>query len=150
MYFRMQNFILPSIATVVGPMGGDGYYMFWHVPIHDTRHWRYEIMFRRSAPLDDSDWKRIREIRAEAGEDYKPIRNKGNNYLQDREAMKSWSFSGMGRIFNTQDVAIVEGSGTILDRTREYLGSSDKAIIACRRLVLKAIRDLQSGKIRRT
>src|SRR5215472_17414759 len=47
-YFRVLNFILPSICTVVGPMGGDGYYMFWHVPIDDTRHWRYEIMFRRS------------------------------------------------------------------------------------------------------
>jgi phenylpropionate dioxygenase-like ring-hydroxylating dioxygenase large terminal subunit len=146
MYFRLQNFILPSIATVVGPMGGDGYYMFWHVPIDDTRHWRYEIMFRRSAPLDESDWKRIREIRAEAGEDYKPFRNKANNYLQDRDAMKTWSFSGMGRIFNTQDVAIVEGSGAILDRTQEYLGSSDKAIITCRRIALKAIRDVQSGK----
>ena|ERR1043166_249439 len=144
-YFRMQNFILPSIATVVGPMGGDGYYMFWHVPIDDTRHWRYEIMFRRSAPLDATDWKRIREIRAEAGEDYIPLRNKANGYLQDREAMRSWSFSGMGRIFNTQDVAILEGSGPIVDRTREHLGSSDKAIIACRRIVGKAIRDVQAG-----
>ena len=25
--------------------------------------------------------------------------------------MKSWSFSGMGRIFNVQDTAIVEGCG---------------------------------------
>ena len=146
MYFRLQNFILPSIATVVGPMGGDGYYMFWHVPIDDSRHWRYEIMFRRSAPLDGTDWKRIREIRAEAGDNYKPIRNKTNGYLQDREAMKTWSFSGMGRIFNTQDVAIVEGTGTIFDRTKEHLGSSDKALITCRRLVLKAIREVKAGK----
>ena len=145
-YFRVHNFILPSICTVVGPMGGDGYYMFWHVPIDDTRHWRYEIMFRRSAPLDDRDWKRIREIRAEVDEGYFPIRNKANNYLQDREAMKSWSFSGMGRIFNVQDVAIVEGSGTILDRTKEYLGSSDKALITCRKLFFKALRDMQAGK----
>jgi hypothetical protein len=120
--------------------------MFWHVPIDDTRHWRYEIMFRRSAPLDDKDWKRIREIRAEVDEGYFPIRNKANNYLQDREAMKSWSFSGMGRIFNVQDVAIVEGSGTILDRTKEYLGSSDKALITCRKLFFKALRDMQAGK----
>ena len=145
-YFRVHNFILPSICTVVGPMGGDGYYMFWHVPIDDTHHWRYEIMFRRSAPLDDKDWKRIHEIRAEVGEDYKSIRNKANGYLQDREAMKTWSFSGMGRIFNVQDVAIVEGSGTILDRTKEYLGSSDKALITCRRLFFKALRDVQAGK----
>jgi hypothetical protein len=60
--------------------------------------------------------------------------------------MKTWSFSGMGRIFNVQDVAIVEGSGAILDRTKEYLGSSDKALIACRKLFFKALRDLQAGK----
>ncbi len=60
--------------------------------------------------------------------------------------MKTWSFSGMGRIFNVQDVAIVEGSGAILDRTKEYLGSSDKALIAGRKLFFKALRDLQAGK----
>ena len=52
----------------------------------------------------------------------------------------------MGRIFNVQDVAIVEGSGTILDRTKEYLGSSDKAVLACRKLFFKAIQDVQVGK----
>ena len=103
-------------------------------------------MFRRSSPLDASDWKRIEEIRGEVGDDYKPIRNKANRYLQDREAMKTWSFSGMGRIFNVQDVAVVEGCGPILDRTKEYLGSSDKALITARRILLRAIRDVQAGK----
>ena len=145
-YFRSHNFVLPAISTVVGPMGGDGYYMFWHVPIDDTRHWRYEIMFRRSAPLDAGDWKRINEIRAEVMEDYKPFRNKSNRYLQDRESMKTWSFSGMGRIFNVQDVAVVEGCGPIFDRTKEYLGSSDRALVTCRRLLLRGIREVQAGK----
>ena len=103
-------------------------------------------MFRQSAPLDSTDWKRIHEIRAEVGDDYLPVRSKANGYLQDRDAMKSWSFSGMGRIFNIQDVAILEGSGTIVDRTKEHLGSGDKALITCRRLVSKAIRDVQAGK----
>jgi len=52
----------------------------------------------------------------------------------------------MGRIFNVQDTAIVEGSGPIVDRTQEFLGPSDRAIILARRQILKAIRDLQTGR----
>ena len=52
----------------------------------------------------------------------------------------------MGRIFNVQDTAIVEGSGPIVDRTKETLGPSDRAIIAARRQVLRAIREVAAGK----
>jgi phthalate 4,5-dioxygenase oxygenase subunit len=145
-FLRVTNFILPNLATIPGPMSGDGYNLYWHVPIDDTRHWRYDIVFRRSAPLDENDIRRNQEIINELTPDYKPIRNKSNRYLQDRESMKSWSFSGMGRIFNVQDSAIVEGCGPVVDRTQEFLGSSDKAIIAARRLFLKAIQDVQAGR----
>ena len=108
-FFRVTNFILPNLATIPGPMSGDGYNLYWHVPIDDTHHWRYDIVFRRSAPMDEKDIQRNQEILDELTADHKPIRNKSNRYLQDRESMKSWSFSGMGRIFNVQDTAIVEG-----------------------------------------
>jgi len=127
-------------------MSGDGYNLYWHVPIDDTHHWRYDIVFRRSAPMEQKDIGRNQEILDELTDNYRPKRNKANRYLQDRESMKTWSFSGMGRIFNVQDTAIVEGSGSIVDRTREFLGPSDRAIILARRQVLKAIRDLQTGR----
>ena len=37
------------------------------------------------------------------------------------KSMKSWSFSGMGRIFNVHDAAIVEGCGEIVDRSQGIL-----------------------------
>ena len=52
----------------------------------------------------------------------------------------------MGRIFNVQDTAIVEGSGAIVDRTKEFLGPRHPAIIAARRQVLRAIREVAAGK----
>jgi hypothetical protein len=116
------------------------------VPIDDTHHWRYDIVFRRSAPMEQKDVERNQEILDELTDDYRPKRNKANRYLQDREAMKTWSFSGMGRIFNVQDTAIVEGSGPIVDRSREFLGPSDRAIILARRQLLKAIREVQAGR----
>jgi hypothetical protein len=36
--------------------------------------------------------------------------------------------------------------GAVYDRTREHLGTSDKTIIALRRLFLKAVREIQEGK----
>lgn len=144
-FFRVTNFVFPNMATIPGPMSGDGYNLYCHVPIDDTHHWRYDIVFRRSAPMEEKDIRRNQEILDELNPDYRPKRNKANRYLQDRESMKTWSFSGMGRIFNVQDVAIVEGSGEIVDRTKEFLGPSDRALIVARRQVLRAIRDLQSG-----
>ena len=77
-------------------MSGDGYNLYWHVPIDDTHHWRYDIVFRRSAPMEEKDIRRNQEILDELNQDYRPKRNKANRYLQDRESMKTWSFAGMG------------------------------------------------------
>jgi phthalate 4,5-dioxygenase oxygenase subunit len=145
-FFRVTNYVFPNKATIPGPMSGDGYNLYWHVPIDDTHHWRYDFVFRRSAPMEQRDIERDREILDELGPDYRPKRNKSNRYLQDREAMKTWSFSGMGRIFNVHDVAIVEGCGEIVDRSKEFLGPSDKGIIVARRQLLRAIRDVDAGR----
>jgi hypothetical protein len=96
--------------------------------------------------MEEKDIQRNQEILDELGPGYRPKRNKANRYLQDRESMKTWSFSGMGRIFNVQDTAIVEGSGPIVDRTKELLGPCDRAIIAARRQLLRAIRDVEAGR----
>jgi len=96
--------------------------------------------------MEPKDIQRNREILDELDENYRPKRSKANRYLQDRESMRTWSFSGMGRIFNTQDTAIVEGAGPIIDRSKETLGPSDRAIIAARRQLLRAIRDLEAGR----
>ena len=47
--------------------------------------------------------------------------------------------------FASQDQAIQESMGTVVDRTRERLGTSDTAIIATRRLLLQEIYALQQG-----
>jgi hypothetical protein len=36
--------------------------------------------------------------------------------------------------------------GAVYDRAKEHLGTSDKTIIALRRLFLKAVREIQEGK----
>ena len=49
--------------------------------------------------------------------------------------MKNKTFSGIGYNFQAQDACVIEGAGTIQDRTKEHLVTSDKAIVAARKLL---------------
>jgi hypothetical protein len=71
-------------------------------------------------------------------------RNKTNDYLLDRAMQKSKNYTGILGI-NTQDFALQEGMGAICDRSREFLGSSDKAVVAMRRLLLEAVDIAEKG-----
>ena len=46
---------------------------------------------------------------------------------------------------NVHDQWACESMGAIADRTREHLGTSDRAIIANRRALVKAIESVQAG-----
>jgi hypothetical protein len=73
-----------------------------------------------------------------------PVERADNDYLIDREAQRSQSFTGIAGI-RAQDAMVTESAGAIVDRTREHLGTSDKAVIAFRRRLLVAARALAQG-----
>ena len=73
--------------------------------------------------------------------DYRKTRNKENNWLIDRKVQKTETYTGIEGI-NTQDHAIQESMGPVVDRTEEHLGSTDKAIVAARLLLLQAARSI--------
>ena len=75
---------------------------------------------------------------------FRGIRNRRNNYMLDRQVQKTESFTGIDGI-NTQDRAIQEGMGPIVDRSREHLGPADRAIIQARRLLLEAVKTVTDG-----
>jgi hypothetical protein len=75
---------------------------------------------------------------------FRPYRNADNNYLIDREEQHTTSMSGIHG-FASQDQAVQESMGPLVDRTREHLGSTDKAIIAVRRIMLDVIADFEKG-----
>jgi len=66
------------------------------------------------------------------------LRNKDMRWGIDREAQRTETFTGIAGV-NTQDHAVQESAGPIVDRTREHLGPADRAIIVARQLLLKAI-----------
>ena len=56
--------------------------------------------------------------------------------------MKEENFSGIKGVL-VQDHAVVETQGRITDRTKEHLGTSDIAIVAWRRIMLRAAKALR-------
>ncbi len=102
----------------------------WHVPIDDTHHWKYQLMFSPK-PLDKERLKR--DVCSTMTPDYHHIRNRTNRYLQDREEMRIRSIAGLGPVFQNHDNWATESAGPIQDRTHEHPGYTDKAIILARR-----------------
>jgi len=71
-------------------------------------------------------------------------RTRANDWLIDREMQRNQNFTGIPGT-NTQDLAVQESMGRIVDRSREQLGATDRAIITARRLLLEAIADVEEG-----
>ena len=112
---------------------------------------------RRRAPLEVQHHLQPRHRRStrlrhaaqhdgEVGKDYHLRRNKANRYLQDREEMQTRSFIGLGPFFAAHDKFAVEGPGPIQDREAEHTATTDKAIVAARMQLLKAIQDVKEGR----
>ena len=59
--------------------------------------------------------------------------------------MKRGNFSGIAGA-SIQDRAVQESMGSLFDRSNEHLGTSDKAVIFYRRLLLKKLQDMEEGK----
>jgi hypothetical protein len=68
-----------------------------------------------------------------------------NDYLIDRAKQRTQSYTGIDGGAIPQDQAVTESMGDIYDRTREHLGTTDKAIIRMRRMLIGAARDLANG-----
>jgi phthalate 4,5-dioxygenase oxygenase subunit len=147
-YWRLTQFLLPSYSIIPHQKGLSIHGHCW-VPRDDETCWVWTMSWNPDAPLSEEEWKAIQEESfVHAGVDpvtLRPLRNKDNNYLVDRDQQRISNMTGIHG-FAAQDQAIQESMGPIVDRTREHLGTSDTAIIAMRRLLLDEIRALQDDK----
>jgi hypothetical protein len=144
-YIRGGTWIMPNLVAAPGSTAGHGYNLSWHVPIDDERSWRFSIGYRRGGAADPERLLR-REHAAQLLPNYRPIRNKANRFLQDRETMKTGWASGFGPSIVMQDVAITDSQGEILERPEERLGYTDKVIMAMRLMLVKAAKDFKAGR----
>jgi phthalate 4,5-dioxygenase len=146
-YLKIQSFVLPNLAIFPGAVQGkDGHQAHWHVPIDDSSHWKYVLVFQRQSALDKESLRRSLLGDGEIGRGYRAVRTRANHYLQDREVMSRYpGVNGLGPGFEIHDMVAVESQGRIQDRSREHLGYGDKSVIALRRTMLAAIEQMRQG-----
>ena len=157
-YIRVYQYVMPAQqmrANVMGWFGGknvvprlDGH--IW-VSVDDVTTFVYNWFCAYDETIEMSQsWKDKRESEMGRGREelipgtFRLKRNQSNDYLIDRQMQKTKNFTGIVGI-NTQDFAVQEGMGPICDRSKEFLGTSDKAIVAMRRLLLEAIDTVNKG-----
>jgi hypothetical protein len=65
--------------------------------------------------------------------------NRSNDYLLDYEVQRTrWFFGVDNGSLGTQDLAVQESMGPIIDRSKEHLGTTDLGVISARRMLLDA------------
>ncbi|MBX3499478.1 MAG: aromatic ring-hydroxylating dioxygenase subunit alpha [Alphaproteobacteria bacterium] len=142
-HLRVTNLIFPNAFLI--PLSGEMTITQWHVPVDDTSNYWYAIFTSFGGPVDK---KTMTEQRLDLYQlpDYKPRLGRHNEWGYDPAEQRSKTFTGMGFDINVHDQWACESQGPIADRTREHLGTTDKAIIANRRLLVKAIEQAQAGE----
>ncbi len=142
-HIRITNQMFPH--AIVIPMSDDMIITQWHVPIDDVNCYWYAIFTSYGRPVDKKAM-RDQRIVACTLPDYRPTRNRTNNYLYDPAEQQKLTYTGMGTDINTHDQWACESQGPVLDRTEEHLGATDKAITAYRRRAFEAIEQVRRGE----
>jgi len=147
-YARIREVVAPYYSFIPGPHGQPRLVVVI-VPIddHKSAHWYYYMSpfgpvpewylksTGRDGTLADDD-----DFAADRGD-------ASNAWHQDRTAMKNGHFSGIMKNFVYEDFIIEESMGPIMDRSKEYLGTSDLVIIRFRQILLNALKEYESGKL---
>ena len=155
LYWRLTQFLVPC-WTMIPPIIGDqdrdsskeGYAGHAWVPIDDENTWTWSFNCSPHRDFTKAERERFDPHTGMWGpvdDTYRPQWNMANDYGLDREMQKNVNYSGIKGIPN-QDVAVQESMGRIADRSKEMLGTSDKAIIAYRQHLLDLANALASGQ----
>ncbi len=157
-YIRLYQYIMPAQQmrpSVVAPSGGkqdpatiDGH--IW-APIDDysTNVYNFIYGYDGDFPLTPEFIREDEEFFGRGENDLIPgtfrlKKNLSNDYMIDRSLQHQGNYSGIVGV-NTQDYALQEGMGHIVDRSKEFLVSTDRAIVTMRRLMLDAIARVERG-----
>ena len=142
-HYRITNLIFPNAIAI--PMSNDMTITQWHVPIDNVTSYWYAIFTSFAGPVDKATMRQQR-LELYTLPDYRPRKNKSNNYGFNVEEQKDKTYTGMGLDINVHDQWAVESQGLIQDRTKEHLGKSDVAISKYRRILKDAIGLVEKGE----
>ncbi len=145
-YVRITVFIAPFTSLI--PPNNVHNLSIMNIPLDDTNSMLYMIAWAEADKpgIEQEAWRRFcgAQVGIDLDPQFRKFRNRENNYLQDRKAMKLGDFTGI-RGFPNQDIAMWETMGPIVDRTRDRLGTSDLAVAQFRRMMVAAVQRFQQG-----
>jgi phthalate 4,5-dioxygenase len=156
-YVRSFHYLMPAQtvrANSTAPRGGPAKVPvitghIW-VPIDDATCWIYNYLYSYDPAIPiEREFALARETAQGRGPadllpGYRLRLSKANDYAIDRDVQRTSTFSGIAGV-NTQDYAIQEGMGPVVDRSREHLAASDRVIILTRQLLMEAMDAAASG-----
>jgi phenylpropionate dioxygenase-like ring-hydroxylating dioxygenase large terminal subunit len=156
-HVRITAYVPPYTTMVANiPWASGGVHC---VPIDDERCFFFfgarnsteaDVIARRLAGVegkqlfDNTPYRRPTDMRQMENRNGKRRFLPENDYLIDRDLQKSTFYTGITD-FGSQDLMATESMGSIYDRTQEHLGTTDKAIIRMRQILIQAAKDLQQG-----
>jgi phenylpropionate dioxygenase-like ring-hydroxylating dioxygenase large terminal subunit len=144
-HVRVTHSIFPH--TFVIPLSETMTITQMHVPVDDTRTYWYSVFTSFDGPVD-KEAMRNQRLKGISLPDYLPKSGRHNHWGFNAQEQATRTFLGMGEDdINVHDQWACESMGPIQDRTREHLGTSDVAIMTYRRTLLKALDDVQAGKL---
>ena len=142
-HVRVTNLMFPQAFVI--PMSAEMTISQWHVPVDDRNCYWYAIFTSFTGPVDKQAM-RDQRLQLYTLPDYKPRVGKANDYGFNPDEQLKATYTGMGNDINVHDQWAVESPGPIQDRTREHLGTTDKGIIAYRKLLVEAIEKNAAGE----
>ena len=149
LYWRVNQWTMPAF-TMIAAKPGTYIHFQVRVPIDDENQLYYRIIWHPERPLTEQELIDARtsgiNFPAVVPGTFIPAERNDNNYLIDREAQRTRSYTGIKSI-PAQDWAVQsDQGGLIADRPLEHLVSADQAIISMRQRLLKALQRMEQGQ----
>jgi phthalate 4,5-dioxygenase len=142
-HVRVTQAIFPH--TFVIPLSETMTITQMHLPVDDTHTYWVSIFTSFAGPVD-KEAMRAQRLQYITLPDYVPKAGRWNGWGFNAHEQQASTYLGMGEDdINVHDQWAVESMGTVQDRTREHLASSDRVIMANRRALQKAIDTVQAG-----
>lgn len=141
-FVRRTEWIAPFYCYISAGPHESQLMKMWH-PIDNERCFTFYVHFDPEKPLNVpgiyENWKHRTHK-----PDYRTTHTLANMHLQNRNQMKH-NYSGVDGAA-IQDRAVQESMGPIYDRTQEHLGTSDRAVVFYRSLILRKLKEMEQGK----
>jgi hypothetical protein len=145
-YWRVTQYVMPCF-TMIPPRADHPQHGHFWVPIDDENCMTWSYDYHPNRPLSAAERQACLDGKGVHTENipgtFRPVRNKDNDYLMDREAQKRGeTYSGVAG-FGMQDASLQESMGPIIDRSKENLVATDKGIVLARNRLRQAATELR-------